>query len=148
MTPIAYLKLQAKNLYRDYKTKKPYVDDVDGHTYYEYAPQFFDIDGLFLAYDWDEEDFSLMKAQHLISLMAGFNKWSDLVNASEVEQEIGRLLLKNQDKVELIEWQMYIRNSERENDMTFDNELKLDILKNVFITDEHPSLYQNYLIKK
>lgn len=148
MKPIAYFKLQAKNLYKDYKTQSSYIDDHDGESYYKYDPQFFDIDGLFLAYDWDEEKFSLMKAQHLISLMAGFKKWSGLINACEEEQAIAKLLFDNQDKVDLIEWEIYIRNGEHENNMTFDNEMKLDILKNVFITDGHPSLYQDFLIKR
>ena len=44
---VNYFKLQAKNLYRDYQTKQPYIDDVDGQTYYQYSPKYFDIDQLF-----------------------------------------------------------------------------------------------------
>ena len=148
MKPIAYLKLQAKNLFKDYKTRTPYIDEQDGETYYKYDPQFFDIDGLFLAYDWDENDFSLMKAQHLITLMAGFNKWADLINASEAEQKLAKHLFDNQDKIELIEWQLYIINVERENNIKLNAEGKLEIFEQVFLSDVHISMYDDYRIRK
>ena len=110
MKPIDYFKLQAKNLHKDYKTKTPYVDKEDDFSYYEYTPRFFDIDGIFNAYDQDEENFTLMKSQHLISNMAGFHKWSELLNASEIELELAKLLFENQ--VNLAEWDVYLSISE------------------------------------
>ena len=65
MSPVDFFKLQAKNLLKDYKTQTSYIDPVDGFTYFTYSPDYFDIDRIFLEYDWDEENFSLMKAQHL-----------------------------------------------------------------------------------
>ena len=63
MDKIAYFKLQAKNLFRDFKTQ---TFDEEGLT--RYAPRFFkDIDDILLSYDVDEENFKLMNAQHLIS---------------------------------------------------------------------------------
>ena len=47
---IDYFKLQAKNLYRDFKTQKK-----DDEGYYQYSPRFFkDIDGIIVDYDIDE----------------------------------------------------------------------------------------------
>ena len=74
MTHIEFFKLQAKNLFRNYKTQTSYIDNVDGNSYYTYDPKYFDIERIFLEYDWDEENFSLMKAQHLFALMLGFEK--------------------------------------------------------------------------
>jgi len=150
MKPIAYFKLQAKNLFRDYKTQTSYVDDMDGHTYYQYDPKFFDIDSLFLDYDQNEENFSLMKAQHLISNMAGFNKWSELVIATEAELELAKILFENQ--VNLDEWDIYLTLSARmENTVALTTpEMKIAALKQVFLKnkDEHRDMFDDYRIKK
>lgn len=61
MTPIAFFKLQAKNLFRDYNTKIPY-SCTDGYEYYEYSPKYFDIDGIFCDFGVNEKEFSLMQA--------------------------------------------------------------------------------------
>ena len=98
MTPIEYFKLQAKNLYKDYKTKKPYIDEVDGNTYYEYEPKYFAIDEIIYDYNVDENDFNLMKAQHIIALMSGFDKWAELLKASEQELNQARNYLEKHDK--------------------------------------------------
>jgi hypothetical protein len=145
MRPIEYFKLQAKNLFRDYKTQTSYIDDVDGNSYYKYDPTYFDIDGIFVDYDWDEENFSLMKAQHLIALMAGFRKWTDLLKASEAELELAKLLFDNQDKISLDEWEMYIADAEDGNKTTFDPASKIEIFKQVFVNVEgHRSLSADY----
>lgn len=108
---IDYFKLQAKNLYRDFKTK-----EKDDEGYYQYTPRFFkDIDGIIVDYDIDEEDFSLMKAQHIIARMAGLSKWADLLWADEDELKVGQLLIENRDKSNgcvplLIAWQDYMED--------------------------------------
>ncbi len=68
MTYIEYFKLQAKNLFKDYKTKAPYFDNAIDDYLYEYNPKFFDIEEIIMAYDLDQENFSLMSAQHIIAL--------------------------------------------------------------------------------
>lgn len=150
MKPIDYFKLQAKNLHKDYKTKTPEFDDVFGHTHYKYNPKFFDIDGIFIAYDQDEEDFSLMKAQHLISNMAGFNKWSELVNATEIELELAKLLFENQ--VNLAEWDVYLSiSATMENTVAITTpEMKIEVLKHVFLNnkDAHRDMFDDFMIAK
>ena len=140
MTHIEYFKLQAKNLLKDYKTKIPSTDDY----LYEYAPTYFDIDAIILTYDVDEDDFSLMKAQHIIALIVGFKKWADLLNASEIELELAKLFFDNQDKVYVDDWEMYITGIERDNNTTFDPESKLEILKQVFLNGKFASSFQDY----
>lgn len=85
MTNIEYFKLQAKNLFKDYKTRHLSEEgDI-----YEYDPKYFDIVGIFIDHDIMDNDpkfeFTLGNAQHLISKMVGFNKWSDLIKASDFE---------------------------------------------------------------
>ena len=136
MTHIAYFKRQAKNLFKDYKTKTPYLDKVDGSSCYKYDPKYFDIDGILLAFDYDEDDFSLMKAQHIIARMIGFYKWTDLLKAPEAELELAKAIFDNQDKINIDDWEMYLAYAERENKTTFDPGAKLEILKHVFLNGE------------
>ena len=89
MDKIAYFKLQAKNFFRDFKTQ---TFDEEGLT--QYSPRFFeDIDEILLAYDIDEKNFCLMKAQHLLAQLSGFKNWSELIHASDEALELGKLLL-------------------------------------------------------
>lgn len=130
MTPVEYFKLQAKNLFRDYKTQYAYQVDSHGTKHYTYKPKYFDMDGIFLDFeDFDEEDFSLMKAQHLLATMLGFKKWSDLLNASEVELELAKLRFDNQDRISLDEWEEGVTDIEAEHNFTFDAQGRLDYFK-------------------
>ncbi|HAU1234320.1 TPA: hypothetical protein ACMWW0_001971 [Legionella pneumophila] len=134
MTYLEYFKLQSKNLLKDYKTKTSCFDSAIGDYLYQYKPKYFDIEEIIVAYDVDEENFSLMKAQHIIALISGFNKWSDILKASESELELAKLLLDNQDKVDVEDWEMYIAGMERDNNITFDPESRLEIFKQVFVS--------------
>lgn len=87
MSTIDYFKLQAKNLMRDWNTHQE-----DEELGYVYTPQFFDIDGLLLAFNEDETKFCLQRAQHLIAQLAGFKKWNDLIKASEGELRFAKLI--------------------------------------------------------
>jgi hypothetical protein len=144
MKHIAYFKQQAKNLFKDYKTKTPYIDDVSGFSFYKYNPKYYDIDSILVDYGYDENDFTLMKAQHIIALMSGFYKWTDLLKASESELELAKALLDNQDKIDIDSWQMYIATVERDNKKTFDPESRLEILKHVFLNVEGEPLYPSH----
>ena len=52
MTPIAYFKLQAKNLNRDIKTQ--FFNEED--ELLDYKPRFFDVNDIVVMYDLDERD--------------------------------------------------------------------------------------------
>lgn len=113
MKNIEYFKLQAKNLYRDYKTQYSYVDEIDGNTYFAYKPKYFDIESLFLDWYQDsiiEEKFTLMKAQHLIAKLLGFNKWDELISASEEQLRFLHLLFDNEHHANLEEWNIYLKS--------------------------------------
>lgn len=147
MTHIEFFKLQAKNLFRDYQTKKP--SSPDGDYLNDYNPKYFDIQSIMLYFDVDEDDFSLMKAQHILAVMVGFRKWTDLLNASEVEQELAKLLFDNQDKVSAEDWEIYIHGTERDNNITFDPDTRLEIFKQVFENVEgHESTFPDYRLNK
>lgn len=130
MDRISYFKLQAKNLLRDFKTQKQGLDTI-----YTYSPKFFaDIDELVVAFDIDEERFTLMNAQHIIAYLAGFRNWSDLLHATDAALELGELLLNNRDQyyVPLIEeWKMYLEHGDLQ-DMC--DEFKLELFKKAFLT--------------
>jgi hypothetical protein len=149
MTHVEFFRLQAKNLFKDYNTKRSYIDEVDGDSYYRYEPRFFDINTVFLYYDVDEENFSLMKAQHLIALIVGFRKWTDLLKASEPKLELAKLLFDNQDKISSEDWEMYIHGMETDNKTTFDSDFRLEIFKQVFLNvDGHKSTFPDYRFNK
>lgn len=140
MNHTEYFKLQAKNLLKDYKTRV--FSPKDG--IYEYNPKFFDITGIFLDLDLNDDKsdfkFTLMNAQHVIAKLAGFSKWDDLLKANPSELELAHLLYDNAHKISLGEWESYIRETERENSIKFNSETKLEIFKQVFLnSDEHRS---------
>lgn len=137
MKNIAYFKQQAKNLFKDYQTKTPYVNSVDGYSYYKYKPKYFDIDDILLEYDYDESDFSLMKAQHIIALMIGFEKWADLLKASPNDLELAKQLFDNRDKIYIEDWKMYISGVEHHNGIAFEADSRLEILKHVFYSHQN-----------
>ncbi|OKS88158.1 hypothetical protein [Mucilaginibacter polytrichastri] len=128
MNHIDFFKLQAKNLHRDYKTKKT-ISAENGKSYLEYEPKFFDIDAIFEDYEIDNEDFSLMSAQHLVAKMLRLNKWSDLINATKPQLELAKLKFINQNKIPLVEWDIQVAGVEREHDMVFDPNDELDYYK-------------------
>jgi hypothetical protein len=85
MHPIDYFKLQSKKLFKDFKTQKPASDAEEDLSFYEYSPSYFDIVGIVLHFDFDEDNFTLMNAQHIIAQLAGFYKWTDMLRASDFE---------------------------------------------------------------
>lgn len=72
MNNISFYKLQAKNLFRDIKLELQQEDEN-----YVFASKFFDVNAIISDFEVDLDNFSLMKAQHLIAKMAGFNSWDD-----------------------------------------------------------------------
>lgn len=132
MKVIEYFKLQSKNLHKDFKTQKSYFDPTYGRDLYKYAPKFFDVDALALDFDIDEDNFSLMKAQHYIAQLAGFRKWTEMLQSSPPALELSKLMFDNMHKISVIEWDIYISGEEREKGFPFDDEFKLDVFKAVF----------------
>lgn len=136
MQPIEYFKLQAKNLFKDYKTKTPVFDEVVNAYLYEYKPKYFDMDGIVCDFDIDEENFTLMNAQHLIAYMAGFDKWTDMLKASELELELAKLLFDNQHKVSLDDWYFFMDSTEELNNKTFETDEWIAIFEEVFVKSD------------
>lgn len=149
MDTIQYFKLQAKNLFRDYKTKKPVFDKVINDYLYEYSPTYFNMDGLVCDFDINEEKFSLMKAQHIIAIMAGFDKWADILKASKAKLEIGKLLFDNQHKFSIDDWYFFLDGTEELNNKAFNTEDQLALFKDAFIKIEaHHNTPSDYRIEK
>lgn len=134
MDKIAYFRLQAKNLMRDFRTQ---TLDEEGLT--RYSPKFFnDIDDILLSYNVDEENFTLMEAQYLIANLAGFDKWAELLRASDDALELGKLLLDKRGEISLAsftsslvdDWKMYLQINHFSNES---DEFKLQVFKAVFL---------------
>ena len=129
MANIEFFKQQSKKFLKDYNSR--IFNETAGC--YEYDPQYFlDIDSIIVDFDIDEHSpFTLMNAQHIIALLAGFSKWNELIKASEPLLEIGKLLLTNRDTNPHIaeDWKMYdflyLQN--------FSDESKLEVFKLVFL---------------
>ena len=69
MDYIKYFKSQAKKFYKDFQTQYTKENDY----IYSYKPKVLpDIDDNIVTFDIDEDDFSLMKAQHIVAYLAGF----------------------------------------------------------------------------
>ena len=149
MNTIDYFKLQAKNLHRDFKTKMPYIDKGIDAYLYEYTPKYFDIDAIICDFDIDEDNFTLMNAQHVIALIAGFEKWAELLRASAPELELAKLLFDNQDIIHIQTWRDYIADAESMNQITFSSSTKLDLYKQLFIEKRiFEDSFPDYLLKK
>lgn len=145
MKTIEYFKLQAKNLHKDFKTQKPYFDSSLGANLFEYVPKFFDVDALIADFDIDENNFTLMNAQHIIARLIGFKKWTAMLKASPSALELAKLLFDNMHKISIEEWEIYISGTENDNDVLFADETKLDIFKMVFVdVDGHQSYGYDY----
>ena len=94
---------------------------------YEYNPKYFDMEEIVCAFDVDEDNFTLMEAQDIIAILAGFEDWSDLAHASETNLEIGKLLLDNRDRITPDDWWTFIGDYEELNKTTCDEITKLSL---------------------
>ena len=74
MQHIDYFKKQAKNLLKDWRAKRMSEESET------YEAKCFDVERIALDFNIYDEEPSLMKAQHLISKIAGCNKWEELIN--------------------------------------------------------------------
>lgn len=135
MTSIAFLKLQTKNLFRDYKTQTSYDDAVLGKSY-TYTPKHFDIGRILSDFKhvleechWDEGSLSLMNIQHIFANMRGFEKWADLVKAHEAEPELGKLLFDNQEKISVDAWRWQVSTKEHYKKAALTPDERLAMLK-------------------
>ena len=149
MNTIDYFKLQAKNLLRDFKTKTPVVDKTITVFSYEYTPKYFDMEMIISDFDIDEENFSLMKAHHVIAKIANFDKWADLLKATQAELELAKLLYDHQNRIDLTEWKFYIADSQSINEIELNAEKQVEIFKQVVI-EENIFNYmeiESYLLK-
>ena len=90
MNNISYFKLQAKNLFHDIK-----LDFMQDDENYVCAPRFFDVNAIINKFDVNVDDFSLMKAQHVIAKMVGMDSWKELISANDITLSEKKALLDN-----------------------------------------------------
>ena len=90
MKNVSYFKFQAKNLFHDFK-----LDFMQDGENYVFAPRFFDINAIISAFNVDIDNFTLMKAQHVIAQMVGMVSWNELINSPENILEQKKIVLDN-----------------------------------------------------
>jgi len=144
MKPIDYLKQQAKNLQKDFKTQTSFLDVKQQRNFYCYDPKFFQFDLIVQDFNIDEENFKLSNAQHIIAKLCGFEKWSEMSKASPSRMQLAILLYDNMDRVDLRDWNQYLLGIESANKVTIDDELKLQIFRDVFLEGEQEVYYDSY----
>jgi hypothetical protein len=148
MNAIDYFKLQAKNLHKDFKTQTPLVDKTIGGFQYEYTPKYFQIYDVISDFGIDEENFTLMNAQHVIAKIANFDSWTALLKALPAELELAKLLYDYQDRIDLIGWQYYIADAQSMNEIELDAEIQVDIFKQVVVEENiFDMVIESYLLK-
>lgn len=148
MNTIDYFRLQAKNLHKDFKTKTRVFDKMANDFLYEYEPKYFDVEMIVTEFNIDEENFSLMNAQHIIAKIINFNSWAALLKASSAELELAKLLYDYQDRIDLIGWQLYIADSQTMNDTELNTEIQIDIFQKVVVEENiFDSVIESYLLK-
>lgn len=148
MTPIEYLKLQAKNLHKDFKTQTSSFDPKLRRNVYQYDPKFFKIDQLVDDLNINEEKFKLGNAQHVIAKLCGLEKWTDLLKATPVKVELSVLLYTNMEKCEVRDWNQYILNIENENNVKLDDDFKVQIFNEGFLKWQEDVYYEDYRITR
>ncbi|WP_293312315.1 hypothetical protein [Pedobacter sp. UBA5917] len=148
MTPIEYLKLQAKNLHKDFKTQTSSFDPKLRRNVYDYDPKFFKFDLLVDDFNINEENFKLGNALHVIAKLCGLDKWSDFSKASPAKIELSFLLYDNMDRVSVRDWVDYLSRIETENKVKLDDEFKLQIFTDVFLEGEQDIYYDDYRLSK
>ncbi|MBX3521202.1 MAG: hypothetical protein KF835_14415 [Xanthobacteraceae bacterium] len=139
MRSIDFIKLQAKNLFRDYKTQTSHDDAVLGKSY-AYDPKHFDIGKVLSDYKhilkacrWDEGNLTLMNIQHVFANMRGFEKWADFVKAFEAEPELEKLLFDNQEKLSVDAWRWQVSTKEHYKKASLTTDERLAMLKEYFL---------------
>lgn len=86
---VGYFKLQAKNLFHDFK-----LDFMQDDSAYVCAPRFYDVNAVVTDFGIsDYADFTLMKAQHILAKIAGFASWDDLLKSSQERLAAGKDML-------------------------------------------------------
>lgn len=132
MDYIKFFKSEAKKFYKDFQTQ--YV--VENDDIYSYRPKFWkDIDEIIVSFDIDEDDFSLMKAQHIVAYLANFKSWNELIHANEYQLELGYYFLKYREDNLLDKWEWY------ESDLSaqlgkLDDWSRLDLFKQLCLNDD------------
>jgi len=148
MKPIEYLKLQAKNLHKDFKTQTSSFDPELRRNVYGYDPKYFKFDLLVDNFNISQEKFTLMNAQHIIAKLCGLEKWTDLSNASPAKIELSVKLYNNMDRVEVRDWEEYVSRIETENEVELDDKFKMQIFTEVFLEWEQEVYYDDYRLSK
>lgn len=102
MDVIAFFKLQAKNFLRDWKTR--YLDEEG---LWQYRSRFIDVNGFFCDFGdgaWEDEEPSLMRAQHFVALICELDSWAELINLPQDELDFLKYVWERQNQNSFADW--------------------------------------------
>lgn len=146
MTPIEYLRLQAKYFLRDWQTRR-----LDESGVWLCSPKHINVDGLMLDYGFnDEEEPSLSRAQHMIAVVLGFPKWAALASASNARLKLAAQLWRHQNEIPMAEWLDYIDNVQRAlaaQDAYLPDEAQLQLFERHLSNGPWPAITHGYLLQ-
>lgn len=131
MDNIIFFKKEAKKLFKDFKTLEWEWDEVVDDYLATFKPNFFDIDEIFLSLGIEYEELksmTLMKSQHILAVLLGFESWSDLINSDKYRLEIAKIIFQNQDKVSWEDWSIHmdiVRSADPIHEFNYEQELEL-----------------------
>lgn len=104
-----FFKIQAKNLLHDYQTfTAENVSESEVEKFTSRESKLFSGD-LFYYFGLDKtDDFTLMKAQHIVAQIAEFKNWVELKHSTEKEKELARLVFTNtNNSADILNWKNY-----------------------------------------
>ena len=118
MTPICYLRLQARRLLQDFQTIRLAEDGR-----YIFEPRYFAVEAIVanfrLGYVTEP---TLAYAEHVIANMLGYPSWNALAFSSEKRLALARLRFENQNIYSLAAWPSYMEWFQESNGIRLDVE--------------------------
>lgn len=118
MTPIDFLRLQARRLLADLKTL--YTAE-DGRQLYR--PTHFSVNAIVANFQLGHvKEPTLAYAEHVIAVMLGYPSWTALAFTNDKRLELARLRFENQNRYSLAAWPNYMAWFQEANGIRLDAE--------------------------
>ena len=123
MTPLDFLRLQARRLLADLKTL--YTVE-DGRRLYN--PKYFSVDAIVANFQLGHvEEPTLAYAEHVIAVMLGYPGWTALAFSDDKRLELARLRFENQNRYSLAAWPSYMAWFQEANGILLDTEGEMSL---------------------
>lgn len=136
---LSYLKDLALELYEVWKNREledeEETDYGDVIKWYHYDSNDWDVLGIIVDFDFDEENFTIENAKAVVAYYAGDYEWERLEKASASELALAKALVDNRRMVFVEDWIMYIGSCEDLNHKVFDADMKLALFESYYLPE-------------